>query len=157
MIEMYAITSANTVQRVGEILGIGSAFNAAEVGLDDISFMNVLLSGASVRDKSTIRPVYLTPDDSILSVSVRIADYALRQKIHTAMYAKTPPNMALGWSDGTAAPTAAAGAFVFPSRATRGFVNIGGIISNITERNTDTGIVSTIFFDISKDQLTKVV
>lgn len=54
----------------------------------------------------------------------------VHKDLHAAYVAGTEIKWALGWSDGTAAPTAAAGEFTLPT--TRSFLSFEGFIQDVT-------------------------
>lgn len=57
---------------------------------------------------------------------------------------------AIGWTDGTAAPTVTAGEFVFP--ATRSFIKVSGPVLDLAERFTESGKQTVIRLHHPNDQ-----
>ena len=114
---LYWIDSPTTVKAIGatNISGISAqrdSLETTDLTLDAKTFMPGLMSPGSAQFTIQFDP----------SNPAHIA-------LHAAYKAGTTLKWALGWSDGTAAPTATAGAFTLPE--TRSFLTFDGFILDV--------------------------
>lgn len=77
----------------------------------------------------TFLPGLMSPGSAQFAIQFDPAN-AVHTALHDAYKAGTVLKWALGWSDGTAAPTATEGEFTLPT--TRSFLNFDGFIQDVT-------------------------
>lgn len=77
----------------------------------------------------TFMPGLMSPGSAQFTIQFDPSN-AVHRDLHAAYVAGTSLKWALGWSDGTAAPTAVAGEFTLPT--TRSFIEFEGYIQDVT-------------------------
>jgi hypothetical protein len=80
-------------------------------------------------EAKTFMPGLMSPGSAQFSIQFDPSN-AVHTALHSAYKAGTVLKWALGWSDGTAVPTTAAGEFTLPT--TRSFLNFDGFIQDVT-------------------------
>lgn len=100
------------------------------VSISGISAQRDSIETTTLADNAkTFAPGLMSPGTAQFTIQFDPSNSA-HKDIHAAYVAGTSLKWALGWSDGTAAPTATAGAFTLPT--TRSFLSFEGYISDCT-------------------------
>lgn len=115
---LYWIKTPTTVQAVAatNVSGISAQRDSLET--TDLTL-----------DAKTFLPGLMSPGSAQFSIQFDPSN-PVHIDLHAAYKAGTVLKWALGWSDGTATPTAAASVFVLP--ATRSFLSFDGFITDVT-------------------------
>lgn len=100
------------------------------VNINGISASRDSIETTTLADSAkTFAPGLMSPGSAQFTIQFDPSNSA-HKDLHAAYVAGTVLKWALGWSDGTAAPTAAAGAFTLPT--TRSFLAFEGYVQDVT-------------------------
>lgn len=100
------------------------------VSISRISAQRDSIETTTLADNAkTFAPGLMSPGSAQFTIQFDPSNTA-HKDLHAAYVAGTQLKWALGWSDGTAAPTATGGAFTLPT--TRSFLDFDGYISDVT-------------------------
>lgn len=100
------------------------------VNINGISASRDSIETTTLSDNAkTFAPGLMSPGSAQFTIQFDPSNTA-HKDLHAAYVAGTVLKWALGWSDGTAAPTAAAGAFTLPT--TRSFLAFEGYVQDVT-------------------------
>lgn len=100
------------------------------VSISGISAQRDSIETTTLADNAkTFAPGLMSPGSAQFTIQFDPSNTA-HKDLHAAYVAGTQLKWALGWSDGTAAPTAVGSAFTLPT--TRSFLSFEGYISDVT-------------------------
>lgn len=85
------------------------------------------------------------------AIAVPAIQGTVRALLNDALANRSVVKLAVGFDDGTAAPTAAAGEFVLPT--TRSYETITCRVADLTDRLTDTGPMTIIHYSMAMQSL----
>jgi len=100
------------------------------VSISGISAQRDSIETTTLSDNAkTFAPGLMSPGSAQFTIQFDPSNTA-HKDLHAAYVAGTQLKWALGWSDGTTAPTATAGSFTLPP--TRSFLSFEGYVSDVT-------------------------
>lgn len=115
---LFWIKDATTVQKV-----VATNISGISAQRDSIETTDLEASA------KTFMPGLMSPGSAQFTIQFDPSN-PIHQELHAAYVAGTTLKWALGWSDGTATPTATGGEFTLPT--TRSFLSFEGFIQDVT-------------------------
>lgn len=124
MVELYAIDNSGAALPLGPLLGVSGSRKLTRSDFAQCTFGQFRRAATPAPASSTDILINPLPKD-------------IHTLLHTRASSGEPVKLALGWSDGSAAPTVTAGAFVFPG--SRSFIGMNALVHELAERLTEDG------------------